>query len=141
MIDSFTGQYRFLSNFYPCWIEFNDSSYPSVEHAYQAAKTIDEQLRLWFQESIVTASEAKKAGRRLKIREDWEDVKLSIMHGLLRSKFNQTKLKDMLLATNDEELVEGNTWGDTFWGVCRGVGENNLGKLLMRTREEIRAGN
>lgn len=136
MIDSFTGKYRFLSNFYPCSITFENSTYPSVEHAYQAAKTTNEQLRLRFMEPVTTAGEAKKAGRRLKIREDWDNVKIDIMYQLLKTKFKQTKFKKLLLETGDEILIEGNTWGDTFWGICNGEGENWLGKLLMRVRSE-----
>jgi ribA/ribD-fused uncharacterized protein len=137
MIDSFSKEYRFLSNFYPCWVKLDGENYPSVEHAYQAAKTTDEQLRLYFQEPIVTSGEAKKAGRRLKIRQDWEDVKINIMYNLLKDKFLQPKFKTLLLSTQDEELIEGNWWGDTFWGICKGVGENHLGKLLMKVRSEL----
>jgi ribA/ribD-fused uncharacterized protein len=138
MIDSFSGKYRFLSNFYPCWVKFKGDDYPSVEHAYQAAKTLDEQLRLMFQEPVMTAGEAKKAGRRLKVREDWEKVKRGVMSIILREKFKQPKFKELLLATGDEELVEGNWWGDTYWGVCNSRGENHLGKLLMEIRDELR---
>ena len=138
MIDSFMGPYRFLSNFYPCWIKFDGAEYPSVEHAYQAAKTSDEQLRLMFQEPIITAGEAKKAGQRLKLRPDWEEIKIEVMYQCLKSKFSQVKFKSLLLSTENEELIEGNWWGDTFWGVCQGKGENHLGKLLMTIREEIK---
>jgi ribA/ribD-fused uncharacterized protein len=113
-------------------------NYPSLEHAYQAAKTIRHTDRFFFQELITTAGEAKRAGRRLKIRDDWESVKLDVMLTLLREKFKQPKFKSLLLSTDNEELVEGNTWGDTFWGVCNGKGENHLGKLLMKVREELR---
>ncbi len=137
MIDSFTGKYRFLSNFYPCQIEFEGANYPSTEHAYQAAKTTVEQLRLSFMEPIVTAGEARKLGQRLKVRDDWEQVKVQVMLDVLREKFKQQKFRQLLLATDDEELVEGNWWGDRFWGVCDGKGENLLGKLLMKVRAEI----
>jgi ribA/ribD-fused uncharacterized protein len=141
MINDFSGQFRFLSNFYPCWVNFDGHEYPSVEHAYQAAKTTDEQLRLMFMEPIMTSAEAKKAGRRLKIRPDWEEVKIPIMRDLLREKFKQLKFKELLLSTGNEELVEGNWWGDTFWGVCKGEGQNWLGKLLMEVRNECSGNN
>jgi ribA/ribD-fused uncharacterized protein len=137
MIDSFKGKYRFLSNFYPCLVEYQGNVYESVEHAYSAAKTLD----VSFQEAIFfarTAAEAKKIGRRVPLREDWEDIKVDIMKNLLVDKFSTFELKGKLLATGEEELVEGNWWGDTFWGVCNGIGQNCLGKLLMEVREEIR---
>jgi ribA/ribD-fused uncharacterized protein len=137
MINKFEGKYRFLSNFYPCWITLEDAEYPSVEHAYQAAKTTHEQLRLMFQEPIMTAGEAKKAGQRLKLRDDWEEIKINVMRECIRSKFSQKKFKELLLATGEENLVEGNSWGDTFWGVCKDVGQNWLGKLLMEFRKEL----
>lgn len=137
-IDSFTGKYRFLSNFYPCYVDFEGASYPSIEHAYQAAKTKVEELRLIFMEPIMTAHEAKKAGKRLILRDDWENVKIDVMRTLLKEKFKQPKFKNMLLETKDENLVEGNWWGDKFWGICNGEGENWLGKLLMEIREEIK---
>lgn len=138
-IDSFTGDYRFLSNFYPChYVYLDHAAYPSVEHAYQAAKSLDDKVRRWFYKSpLPTAGEAKKMGRKLTLRSDWEGVKLSVMEGLLRQKFNQPELKEKLLETGDATLVEGNTWGDTFFGVDkRKGGHNHLGKLLMKIRNE-----
>lgn len=82
--------------------------------------------------------EAKRLGRKATLRLDWEKVKLTIMEDLLRQKFAWKELKEKLLSTGDEELVEGNTWSDTFWGVCNGKGENHLGKLLMKIREELK---
>ena len=76
-------------------------------------------------------------GRHLPLRPDWEDVKLSVMEGLLRQKFREEPFKSQLKATGDAQLVEGNYWGDVYWGVCRGQGENHLGKLLMKIRGEI----
>jgi N-glycosidase YbiA len=136
-IDSFSGRYRFLSNFFPCSVEYEGMPYPSTEHAYQAAKTTSSGLRfVLFTHG--TPGEAKKRGRGVPLRPDWEQIKLSVMLELLRKKFSNPELRDMLLATGDAELIEGNTWGDRFWGVCNGVGENHLGKLLMQVREEKR---
>lgn len=139
MIDSFTGPNRFLSNFYPCLVKYNgdDLSYPSVEHAYQAQKTrnVNDQIVIC---KARTPAEAKRIGRRVKIRSDWNEVKVGIMRELLLFKFGHTELLQKLLATGDAELVEGNWWGDRFWGVCGGRGENMLGKLLMEVRAKYR---
>lgn len=126
MITSFTGEYHFLSNFYP-WLG------SSVEHQYQAAKTLDitEKTNILNAHS---AGAAKRMGRRCKIRTDWDSIKLDIMFELLKQKFSNQDLKEKLLATEDEYLEEGNYWNDTYWGVCNGVGENHLGKLLMKLR-------
>lgn len=85
----------------------------------------------------MTAGQAKRAGRKLMMRDHWEDVRLDIMRRALELKFTIPDLKAMLLDTGDEELIEGNTWGDIYWGVCRGEGENNLGKLLMDVRRGL----
>ena len=135
-IESFTGKYAFLSNFHPSRVEFEGYTFPSVEHAYQAAKTLDHDERRIFHADI-SAGQAKRAGRRVKLRADWIDVKLPIMLDLLRKKFSHADLAQQLQATQDAELVEGNYWGDTFWGVCRGEGANHLGRLLMQVRQEI----
>jgi predicted NAD-dependent protein-ADP-ribosyltransferase YbiA (DUF1768 family) len=85
-----------------------------------------------------TPSQAKWEGRKIPIRKDWEDVKLDVMESLLRVKFADLELKQLLLATGTAKLIEGNFWGDTYWGVCAGIGRNNLGKLLMKIRDELR---
>lgn len=139
MIESFTGQYRFLSNFYPCPVEFEGISYRTVEHAFQAAKTHDLLYRT-FIENAETPAKAKRLGRKAPLRENWEEVKIDVMHDLLREKFEHFELAMSLLSTGDEELVEGNWWGDTFWGKCNGFGANHLGHLLMEIREELRHG-
>lgn len=139
-ITSFTGRYRFLSNFYPAAVVLDGVLYQSVEHAYQAAKTLDHKERKKFQVPLLPPADAKKMGRGVTLRPDWESVKLNIMLVLLRDKFygtNPGHLTEQLLDTGDAELIEGNWWGDIFWGVCNGIGENHLGKLLMQVREEI----
>lgn len=135
MIDSFTGQYRFLSNFYPAWVHYKGIDYPSVEHAYQAQKTDipSEQVAI---SKLSTPAQAKRMGRQVKWRRDWDKVKVGVMRDLLQIKFAQQELLQKLLATGDEQLVEGNWWGDRFWGVCHGEGQNMLGKLLMEVREQ-----
>ena len=137
MINSFRDEYRFLSNFWFVDVEFEGIVYPSIEHAYVAAKTLDESKRLEISK-VRTPGEVKRLGRSLELREDWEDVKLDVMKELVTKKFNNSKLKRQLLATKDQELVEGNTWGDTFWGVCRDKGSNHLGKILMQVRQELK---
>lgn len=135
-ITEFQGKYRFLSNFWPCQIHFEGLTFPSVEHAYVAAKTTNLQHRETIRQ-LPSAGEAKRYGRKIKLRSDWEAVKLDCMLDFLEQKFALEKFGPGLLETGDRELIEGNRWGDTFWGVCEGVGENHLGRLLMQVRDEI----
>lgn len=137
MIDRFDGEYRFLSNFWPAPIRYDGILYPSVEHAYQAQKTLDigERKRFAAMRSPFTA---KQAGSEVPMRLGWHKISLGIMYDLVRLKFrSHTDLGRDLLATGDQELVEGNDWGDTFWGKVDGKGLNHLGKILMRVREEM----
>lgn len=141
-IRGFHGEYRFLSNFFPSPVEFEGLTYPTVEHAYQASKTLDDGMRLVVC-NAGSSGQAKHAGRSLVLRPDWEDVKLSIMRTLLRKKFYDPLLKAALLQTGDAQLVEWNYWHDQYWGKCscashRGEGENWLGRTLMETREALK---
>ena len=132
----FEGDYRFLSNFHPSTVLFEGKLYPSVEHAYAAAKTTNETLR----EQIRTArtpGAAKRFGRQAVLRDGWDDMRVEVMHNLLIQKFSQDPLMSMLINTGDAYLEETNTWGDKFWGVCEGKGENTLGKLLMVIRADL----
>lgn len=142
MINSFKGNYRFLSNFYPS--PFKDRKgiiWPTVEHYFQAAKSASPFFHKYVS-SLSSPAEAKKAGRRLKeIRHDWEQIKLEVMEIALNAKFNQNpELKRKLLATGQEHLIEGNYWHDNYWGDCycskcmNIQGQNHLGKLLMKLR-------
>lgn len=136
MIDSFRGKYYFLSNFYYSPIKIDGLLFKSVEAAFQAAKTTDLALRKSMES--LNPGQAKKLGRRLKLREDWQDVKEQVMLDLLRIKFAPgSELSSCLLGTGDQLLVEGNSWGDRYWGVCRGQGANRLGQLLMQVRSEL----
>lgn len=135
-ISSFRNENAFLSNFYPAAVSYKGMEFPTVEHAFQAAKCEDAEVRARFM-TVPSAAGAKKLGRRVKLREDWETVKIDIMEELLRQKFTHRELREQLLNTQDAMLIEGNNHGDTFWGVCRGKGKNNLGKLLMKIRQEI----
>lgn len=133
-IDAFTGAYRFLSNFYPCTIFMDRLRYPTVEHAFQAAKTLDDAQREDISR-LLTPSAAKRKGRLVSLREDWEEVKIPIMSELLTQKFDREPFRGLLAATKPAMLIEGNWWNDRFWGVCGGVGENWLGRLLMEIRD------
>jgi len=137
MIDSFSGEYRFLSNFYMIDVEFEGMVYRSVEHAYQAAKSTDLSIRKHIQQ-FLTPGKAKRFGKSIEIREDWERVKVGIMYELIRKKFNNEELKSKLLDTGDLWIIEGNNWNDTFWGYCNGDGRNVLGVILMNVRDELR---
>lgn len=136
MIKEFQGRYRFLSNFWLCYIDYQGLTYPSVEHAYQATK-FEGVLRVPFTRTDMKPGEAKRLGRSDGIRKDWESVKLSIMKELVTIKFSDKFLGKWLLDTKNEYLQEGNMWYDTFWGVDlrTGQGQNNLGKILMEVRE------
>jgi ribA/ribD-fused uncharacterized protein len=137
MIENFEGEYAFLSNFSPSPIVLDRITYPTVEHAFQAAKA-DNRLERERMASLPTPGAAKRAGRKVTLRPDWERVKVAVMEDLVRRKFADRDLAARLLATGDEQLVEGNTWNDRFWGVCRGEGRNELGKILMRVRAELK---
>lgn len=137
MIDYFSGQYKFLSNFYPAPLTYAGDDYPSSEHAYQAMKSDDPAYRERVRRAR-TAGEAKRLGEDAVLRRGWDTTKLDMMLRIVRRKFENPELRRMLLATGDEELVEGNNWGDTFWGMCNGVGDNHLGKILMKVRAEAR---
>jgi len=131
MISGFRGKYRFLSNFYD-W-----GGCCTAEHHYQAAKATNERDADWVR-NAKTPAEAKKRGRQIPVRSDWDEVKLQVMEDVVREKFQDKILQGLLLETGDQELVEDNWWGDTFWGTCKGTGENHLGKILMKIRKEIR---
>lgn len=138
IIDEFRGAHRFLSNFYPAPVILDGEVYPTVEHAYQAAKTED----LYFREQIRATAlpgDAKKLGQIVPLRKDWDRKKRRVMYKLVKQKFrDHPELGEMLLATGSAKLIEGNYWGDTYWGMCRGEGHNHLGKILMMVRKELR---
>lgn len=143
MINSFTGRYKFLSNFQPVIIRYEGMSFKSVEHAFQAAKTFDVSQRRRIR-SATFPGDAKKLGRQVTLRPDWERVKVDIMSALVLYKFTEDPdLKRRLLKTGEAKLVEGNAWHDNFWGVClcsrcREIsGKNVLGHLLVHTREVL----
>lgn len=142
MIERFKGEYAFLSNFEPAETMYDGVLYPSSEHAFVAAKTLSPTLRAYIA-TIATPGAARRYGRKLDLRPDWEDVKVDIMHQIVRDKFiRNPELRKKLLATRGEPIAEGNTWGDVFWGVYHGAveisGKNHLGYILMKVRKELR---
>ena len=136
VISRFDGEYEFLSNFARCIVVYDGNIYPTVEHAYQAAKSLDKSIQKSFT-TLSTPRTAKKLGKQLQLRPDWEQVKDNVMKDLLKQKFSQEPFKSQLLATGNTKLVEGNTWNDTYWGICKGKGLNMLGTLLMEVRSEL----
>lgn len=138
-INHFAGEHKFLSNFFPCEVRYKGETYLSSEAAYQAQKCADEKDRRKF--CRLGPAKAKSFGRRVVRRDDFEEKKVTIMVKIVRNKFKQNPdLAKKLVATGDVELIEGNTWGDTFWGVCRGKGKNTLGRILMKVRKELADG-
>lgn len=135
MIKYFRGKYYFLSNFSDSNISINGTTFLNGEAAFQSFKDLEKQKEF----SQLTPSEAKEKGRKVKLRSDWESIKNYIMYSVVKAKFEQNEdLKNKLLNTGEEILQEGNTWGDYYWGVCRGSGSNKLGKILMQVRDELR---
>ena len=143
MIAMFDGKYAFLSNFFPSPFEVDGITFPSVEHWFQAYKTTDP-AEFKAIATAKTPGKSKKMSRSCQLRPDWEKVKTDVMLNGLRHKFKDPELRAKLLATGDEELMEGNTWHDNTWGncVCQKCqdipGRNMLGMLLMELRTEIR---
>lgn len=133
-ITTFRGTYFFLSNFYPAEVYFQGLYYPSSEHAYQAAKTVLVEERRVIQ-SAKTGAEAKKLGKQVTVQPGWDALKLPVMERLVRDKFfRHPELGRALLSTGDASIIEENYWGDTFWGICKGKGRNELGRILMDVR-------
>lgn len=135
MIDSFKGKYFFLSNFYSTPVCYQGILYQNAEAAFHAQKDLSRREEF----AGLNPSEAKRLGRRVKLRSDWEQIKDDIMFDVVYYKFSQNKeLAEQLIGTGDQELVEGNDWNDRYWGVCRGVGKNKLGQILQRVRSELK---
>lgn len=152
-IDSFKGRFYFLSNFYPCRIEHQGINYPSVEHYYVALKANTLQFldgKYYtapdFRELIAKVplpQDVKKIGQRVKLRGDWNEKKYNFMLGGIRQKFSDEKLAELLLDTGDLEIIESNWWHDNYWGrcschKCKDMGQNNLGKIIMQVRLELK---
>ena len=145
LIDNFKRDYYFLSNFHPSYVMYEGDIYPTVEHAFQAAKIAERKSRQFFT-TLPTPDLAQYHGRRVELRPDWEQIKDKVMYDILRDKFSRDPNKANLLATGNRPLIEGNNWHDNYWGVCScerckrnyNHGRNQLGKTLMQIRDELR---
>ena len=138
VIDKFENEYFFLSNFYMCPVEIDGIKYTNSEAAFHAQKCLERKGEFAY----LNPNEAKRLGRSVNLRTDWDDIRIAVMFNICLAKFVQNPdLAKKLIKTEDAELIEGNTWNDKFWGVCNGVGENNLGKILMQIRFNFKTGN
>ena len=151
LIDSFAGDYGFLSNFFPCLVGHAGNKYPTAEHAFQCAKTVVPEERYRIANAITPGIAKRLGGPKPRgiatLRPDWEAIKVPVMTEILRDKFTRhIRLREELLLTQSAMLIEGNTWCDNIWGDCRCAkcrripGENLLGRILMRLREELKNG-
>lgn len=135
VIDKFEGEYFFLSNFYMCPVEIDGVTYTNSEAAFHAQKCVERKNEFVG----LNPKEAKRLGRTVNLRPDWDDIRTAVMYNVCFEKFIQNPdLAKKLVATDNAELIEGNTWNDKFWGVCNGEGENKLGKILMRIRLDLK---
>jgi hypothetical protein len=136
VIDKFRGEHLFLSNFFETPVHYGNLTFRNAEAAFQSRKTLILEAKTPL--VYMSAADAKKYGRSLPLRPDWENVKLQEMYNVVHAKFTQNEeLQQKLLDTGDAELIEGNVWKDSFWGVYNGKGENHLGKILMKVRAEL----
>lgn len=140
-ITSFTGENLFLNNRWPCKIKFEGEIYPSVEHAFEAARTLDKEERIQFATIHMRSLEVKRAGKFITERPNWDRHRLAIMNNLVTQKFLNGPILMKLLIETDGLLIDGNSWGETFWGESPlGTGQNQLGHILMRLRAKLQAG-
>lgn len=143
VINRFAGPHQFLSNFARWPVEYEGIEYPTNEHGFQAAKALDLEARARIA-AAPTPADAKRMGQRVQLRPDWNTrVRYQVMNDLVRIKFSRPYLRRLLVATGDAELIEGNTWCDTHWGVCfcawhKGKGANYLGRTLMGARRQLK---
>jgi ribA/ribD-fused uncharacterized protein len=145
MIAGFNGEYSWLSNFWPALIRVDEVTFNTVEHAYVIRKLHSEYITADDPDTVdwinhQSPAYMKKMGRAEPPRPDWDDIKLDVMLELTRRKYSEDnpELREKLLATGDEYIEETNHWHDTFWGVCNGIGQNHLGHIIMKVRDEIR---
>lgn len=143
MITEFDGKYAFLSNFYHAPFTYDGIEYPTNEHFFQAMKTLDQEERKKIA-AAATPGKAKRMGRQVQLREDWEEVKYTAMRVGVERKFDtHLELASKLIATGDAILIEGNSWHDNTWGSCfcskcaAIAGKNWLGEILMERRKEL----
>ena len=139
MIEEFRGKTKWLSNFSPVKIVIDGIEYPSTEHAYMSAKCANPTWKKVCANETITCGQIKFLGSTVKLVDNWNDIKLGVMTECVNQKFAQQPYRDLLLATGDQFLQEGNNWGDLIWGVDieTGEGQNLLGKLIMEFRETL----
>lgn len=139
-ITCFRGDYAFLSNFYPAPVCYRGNQYANNEAAFQAQKTLSaKEQRVFYLPYLKDPVNAKTLGHRLSLRPDWDSIKMQCMYEICMCKFMQhPKLRLALIATGNSILIEGNTWGDRFWGQVNGNGKNQLGLILMDIREKLK---
>jgi ribA/ribD-fused uncharacterized protein len=139
MIKTFRDEDRWLSNFMPVKIVLDGIEYPSVEHAYQSAKSDDMEWKSLCADRYITVGTIKRKSREVDLVLNWDIIKLDVMEECLKQKFSKQPFKNLLLGTKLQYIQEGNKWGDTFWGVDlkTGEGQNHLGKLIMDIRDEL----
>ena len=139
-IVEFRGPYRFLSNFFPCDVEYEGLTYPSSEHAFQAAKSTNKVYRREMQGCLDGAT-AKAKGRSVAMRPGWSQMRVGVMFEIVWNKFHSNlTLRSDLIRTGNMTLIEGNDWNDQFWGVSRNIGQNWLGNILMNVRFRLAHG-
>lgn len=134
----FFGEYRYLSNYHLIQVVVEGQKYPSSEHAYMAQKNSGFLMQAYIA-ALPSPADARRFGQTLQPPKHWYETRIEAMRNVLAAKFSDSVLRRWLLATGDRYLEETNDWGDTFWGVCNGVGGNQLGKLLMELRAALRA--
>ena len=143
-IDSFRGEYNFLSNYCSCSFEYKGLVYPNSEAAFQAQKCATEEAKIKYtttKNPVVIKSMGKKEPN---LPENWDEIAYGIMYDVLKAKFSVPEMREKLLSTGDAELVEGNHWHDNRWGRCtcekckNKEAKNWLGKILMEIRDEIK---
>lgn len=138
-ITNFRGKWFFLSNFYETKVTFEGLMYNNAESAFQAMKCRYYDDRIKFLSK--TGAQAKQLGKRIRLRDDWELVKLDYMYKIVKAKFEQNDfIRKQLIDTSDIEIEEHNDWNDTYWGICDERGENHLGKILMLVRNQLKDG-
>lgn len=131
----FKNEFYFLSNMYPCELHINGLTFTCAEAAFQSFKVLDKEARKQFQG--ISGFEAKKLGKQVSLRTDWNNIRLDVMLAVLKVKFKQHPELATLLKMINVPIVEDNTWNDTFWGRCNGRGNNYLGKLLEQIKETL----
>lgn len=138
-IEFFDNEYRFLSNFFVAYVQYDGIIYPTSEHAFQASKSLDFDERLLIAK-LSSPNQAKIRGKQLKLRPNWNLIRNQIMTEICILKFaTHIDLKQKLMKTGNAELIESNSWGDSYWGICNKTnqGENHLGKILMNIRDHV----